>query len=201
MCSPLNSARSEDCVASACATKELRLNTSTLSNPNSLTISLSVAGAPGAPVFCTLLDSGSSHCFLNTAFVEQQGFTTYSDPPMQLHLFDGTLNSIISRTVNLDIMFSTGKITPTTFYVTPLDSACTAALGYNWLTRHNAQIDWVLGTITFRSPTLAPLATISSPASPVSLASLTTPIIPISTPLVETPPSISLVNAAAFVRA
>jgi len=95
-----------------------------------------------------------------------------------------------------------------TFYLTPLDSECIIVLGHNWLTHYNPSIDWVLSSLTFR--TLA-----GSLPAPPSTPSLVLPGNPVSglsgqsdsgsAPSVDTPvcdpPHISLVNAAAFVRA
>jgi len=90
----------------------------------------------------------------------------------------------------------------------PLDSECSIVLGHNWLTRYNPLIDWVLSSLTFRTPAPSLLAPLSTPSlvlsgNPVSgLPGQSDPgLVPSVNTLVCAPPHISLINAAAFVRA
>src|SRR5712664_1653763 len=109
------------------------LNASTLSNPDSLTLSLT-SDTPPDMILKSLMDSGSSDSFIDSAFVQTQHLPTYSIPPIKLRLIDGTSNSVISQALDLQIHFPTGESQTLTFYVTPLDQSCTIVLGYHWLT-------------------------------------------------------------------
>ena len=88
--------------------------------------------------------------------------------------FDGTVNLYVTETVELDILSSSGNLTPMTFYVTPLDSSCSTVLGHNWLTHYNLLIDWVLGSITLQTA-LAIKSLYTASARTVSMQDLLPP--------------------------
>ena len=135
------------------------LNASALSDPNSLCIPLV------SPLVCALdclqpipiqmlVDSRSTHCFLDSAFAYGHSLPTIPTLPVELHLFDGTSNNIIFEVVSLPVKFPSGKCMTLDFYVTLLDSCCSLVLGHSWLIRYNPLIDWVSGSISFRPPSL-----------------------------------------------
>jgi transposase InsO family protein len=158
---------------------------------------LSTPVIPGLSIR-TLLDSGSSHCFVDRQFALRHGLVRAPIPPVTLRLFDGTSNSMITESVNLDLHFASGHATPLTLLVTPLDSACSVVLGLNWLTLHNPLVDWASRHLEFRtSPDIGPASpsVTSVPLDPpVDLPSVAEP-----TP--EGRPDISIIGAAAFAHA
>jgi hypothetical protein len=112
----------------------LCLNAISSSVSNSLTLNLTFDMLLNQTTFVTLLDCGSSDCFLETHFVQKYSLKAYDITPIPLWLFDGTTNITITQAIDLPIRFLTGELQTVTFYVTGLDSSCLAVLGHNWLT-------------------------------------------------------------------
>ena len=116
----------------------IQLNISALSDPHSLFVSLTSPLILGQDhlnkiPFRALVDSGSTHCFVDSKFVDTHHLKTSTTPPVALRLFDGSSNNTISEIANLPIIFSTSNCMNLDFYVTLLDSFCSLVLGYNSL--------------------------------------------------------------------
>ena len=173
-------------------------------SPNGLP-SISPEKCDPSDVFSALIDSGSSDCFIDTKLINKIKIPTHTVTPMQLRLFDGTTNNVITRAVDLSVRFITGDVTPMTFYVTPLDGSCSIVLGHNWLARYNPLIDWVKSSLTFQTSEQSSPTPQSSHEPSLTAVPLADTSVPVSN---DTPsnhdrqaPSIEFVSPAAFCRA
>ena len=104
---------------------------SALSDPNSFCISLTSPLISDSSFFISaLIDSGSTHYFVDSEFVKHYDLSATSVTTIELKLFDRISNSIITQSVTLPVLLPTGESITFDFYVTPLDP-CTLVLGYN----------------------------------------------------------------------
>ena len=197
--SPSDSAQTKGCVDTTCAPQSiLYLNASILYRPDSLYVNLT---SPEDLTFNfrALVDSGSTHSFVDTMFVSAHGLRTDSVTPIALKLFDGTSNSTITKSCTIPVRFPCGTSQAVTFYVTQLDSSCSAVLGHDWLARHNPSIDWVTSSIMFRTPTASDSVPTSSFAR-AATALLPPPDSEILAPLSSNTIDISVLSTDEFFR-
>src|SRR5882724_7473428 len=101
MSDPQNLTHLEDCIKLHHAST-VTLYTSTLSNPDSLTLSLTTNSFLNMTLK-SLVDSGSSDSFIYLAFIHTQHLLDYGMPPIWLRLINGTSNSVISQALDLQI--------------------------------------------------------------------------------------------------
>src|ERR1700733_2680377 len=204
------------CVDPNRAITEVRLNAAAPFDPDALFLSVTTSLILNLVIFKALVDSGSTHCFIDPRFISKHKLITYSVPPIQLRLFDGSSNHTITQAIYIPLQIFPGHVTPFTFYVTPLDSSCSVVLGYNWLTRYNPLIDWVLSSIAFPAtnkenpvPDSRPSmrASVSEEMEPLPISDNSNPDIQEDkqnlnpTPNITLKVDISLVNTVAYIRA
>ena len=99
-----------------------------------------------------LLDCGAGGIFMDQNFARKHGIrTTKMDKPITARNVDGTLNKkgTIRYFANLKIKID-GKISEERFYITGLGDQ-KIILGFPWLKKHNPQIDWKTGNITWKT--------------------------------------------------
>src|SRR5260221_2268361 len=133
------------------------LNSTSLS-PNSFLLSLtSTSVSEHACPFIALLDSGSSHCFVDELFAKKNKLLLSKLPStILLRLFDRSTWNSVSHKTTIPLTFSTGETHRTEFYVTKLDKGYSIVLGYDWLVHHNPSIDWAETKVVFPGTVKAP---------------------------------------------
>ncbi len=141
------------------------LNSTSLSL-NSFLLSLtSTTVSKHAHPFIALLDSGSSHCFVDEVFAKKNKLVLSKLPSIiLLWVFDGSAWNSISHKTNIPLTFSTGKTHQREFYITKLDKGYSVVLGYDWLVHHNPSIDWAETKVVFLGAMKVP----GGPSTPVS---------------------------------
>src|SRR5260370_30161139 len=137
------------------------LNATPLS-PNSFILSLTSALTRGP--FQALLDSGSSHSFVDEIFAQCNKFTlVYLTEPIPLQLFDGSsMTSVVCKT-RVPITMPTGETHEVEFFIMKLDKGYSVVLGYDWLVQHNLAIDWIETKVILRKPLVTPKNNITAP--------------------------------------
>src|SRR5258708_20186423 len=145
------------CPEKGSAAPVIWLNSTSLSL-NSFLLSLtSTTISKHACPFVALLDSGSSHCFVDELFAKKNKLLLSKLPStILLQLFDGSTRNSISHKTTILLTFSTGKTHWMEFYVTKLDKGYSIVLSYDWLVHHNPSIDWAETKLVFPGTVKAP---------------------------------------------
>lgn len=97
-----------------------------------------------------LIDSGCTGSCIDLGFVKHYDIPTKRYPnPLRVSNADGSFNEggLITDYAEVELIFEDHK-EAITLLVTTLSSS-NIFLGHDWLTRHNPEIDWRLGTIEF----------------------------------------------------
>src|SRR5438445_10132913 len=99
------------CINADHAQPVVRLNASALYNPNVLMPSVTIDGS-AFPPFKALVDSGSTHCFVDPSCVSKSSIPSMVIPSLTLRLFNGFSAAKIDHAVTLPIRFLLGHVTP-----------------------------------------------------------------------------------------
>jgi len=126
-----------DYVDLICITKSLiHLNIATFSDLNSLILFLILLLVCKSNyiqnlTFCTLINSEYIYYFINTTFVLKYNIFIKPTLPIELKLFDGLSNNIITKTASLPVIFPFRNQIILNIYVTLLNFFYSLILKYN----------------------------------------------------------------------
>src|SRR5260370_5763635 len=153
----LSIALSRGCPEKGSAAPVIWLNSTSLS-PNSFLLSLtSAAISKHAHPFVALLDSGSSHCFVDELFAKKNKLLLSKLPStIPLQLFDGSTRNSVSHKTTILLTFSTGETHWMEFYVTKLDKGYSIVISYHYLVCHNPSINSAETKVVFPRTVKAP---------------------------------------------
>jgi hypothetical protein len=70
------------CVDPDCAVTEVHLNASTPFEPDALFLSVTTSLISALIIFKALVDSGSTHCFVDPRYIAAHNLINYSVPPI-----------------------------------------------------------------------------------------------------------------------
>ena len=95
-----------DCDPSNCTLEVVYINASTLHSSHSFLLPISLLSAKHPILLSTLVDSGSSHCFLNASIVHTNSLQmTPVIPLIALKLIDGMTNHLITKKLKVLVVF------------------------------------------------------------------------------------------------
>ena len=96
----------------------------------------------------TLVDSGCTHTRINKQLVKEEKIKMEPmDRSFKVFNIDGTKNGEVTWFTPLEVEIN-GHKKQINATVTDLDST-DMFLGYNWLVKHNSEVDWSKGTMQF----------------------------------------------------
>jgi hypothetical protein len=128
-----------DSVPDSQAELQLMLADTVLKDPSSLTFT--VSAVIQGHLVQLLVDSGSTHSFLNSKFLSLCSDVSTLDQPLRVKIADGALMSCDKRLMNCPWSCA-GQTFTSHFKFLPLGTY-EGILGLDWLTRHSPmKIDW-----------------------------------------------------------